>query len=79
MEENVRVQYVAAHIAQGARQICLRIGATWRWATPIAQAWQRLRDGPAVPKTFVIGTRLGGGSSWVMFDVLGDGGAHHFR
>lgn len=39
-----RVLHVAARITRGARQIRLRIDATWRWATPISQAWQRLRD-----------------------------------
>ena len=38
-----RVLHVAARITRGARQIRLRIDATWRWATPISQAWQRLR------------------------------------
>jgi hypothetical protein len=39
-----RVLHVAARITRGARQIRLRIDATWRWATPISQAWQRLRE-----------------------------------
>jgi Transposase DDE domain group 1 len=38
-----RVLHVAARITRGARQIRLRIDATWRWAAPISQAWQRLR------------------------------------
>jgi hypothetical protein len=38
-----RVLHVAARITRGARQIRLRIDATWRWATAISQAWQRLR------------------------------------
>jgi len=38
-----RVLHVAARITRGARQIRLRIDATWRWATAINQAWQRLR------------------------------------
>ena len=38
-----RVLHVAARITRGARQIRLRIDATWRWATVISQAWQRLR------------------------------------
>jgi len=38
-----RVLHVAARITRGARQLRLRIDATWRWATPIATAWQRLR------------------------------------
>jgi hypothetical protein len=39
-----RVLHVAARITRSARQTRLRIDATWRWATPISQAWQRLRD-----------------------------------
>jgi hypothetical protein len=38
-----RVLHVAARITRGARQTRLRIDATWRWAAPISQAWQRLR------------------------------------
>ncbi len=38
-----RILHVAARITRGARQIRLRIDATWRWATAISQAWQRLR------------------------------------
>ncbi len=38
-----RVLHVAARITRAARQIRLRIDATWRWATAISQAWQRLR------------------------------------
>jgi hypothetical protein len=38
-----RVLHVAARITRGARQIRLRIDATWRWATAICQGWQRLR------------------------------------
>jgi Transposase DDE domain group 1 len=38
-----RVLHVAARITRGARRIRLRIDATWRWATPISQAWQHLR------------------------------------
>ena len=38
-----RVLHVAARITRGARQIRLRIDATWRWTTAICQAWQRLR------------------------------------
>ena len=38
-----RVLHVAARITRSARQIRLRIDATWRWATVISQAWQRLR------------------------------------
>jgi len=37
------VLHVAARITRGARQIRLRIDATWRWATAISQGWQRLR------------------------------------
>jgi len=39
-----RVLHVAARITRGARQIRLRIDATWRWATAISQAWLRLRE-----------------------------------
>lgn len=39
-----RVLHVAARITKGARQIRLRIDATWRWATAICQGWQRLRE-----------------------------------
>ena len=38
-----RVLHVAARITQGARQLRLRIDATWRWAAVIATAWQRIR------------------------------------
>ncbi len=38
-----RVLHVAAHITRGARQLRLRIDATWRWAAQIAAAWQHLR------------------------------------
>jgi hypothetical protein len=38
-----RVLQVAARITRGARQIRLRIDATWRWATAISEGWQRLR------------------------------------
>jgi hypothetical protein len=38
-----RVLHVGARITRGARQIRLRIDATWRWATAISQGWQRLR------------------------------------
>lgn len=38
-----RVLHVAARITRGARQLRLRIDATWRWATAIAEGWQRLR------------------------------------
>jgi hypothetical protein len=38
-----RVLHVAARITKAARQLRLRIDATWRWAEPIATAWQRLR------------------------------------
>ena len=48
-----RVLHVAARITRGARKVRLRIDATWRWATAICQAWQRLRaafpDHPAHP------------------------------
>ena len=38
-----RVLHVAARITRGARQIRLRIDATWRWATAISTAWARIR------------------------------------
>ena len=38
-----RVLHVAARITRGARQIRLRIDATWRWATAISEGWHRLR------------------------------------
>ncbi len=38
-----RVLHVAARITRGARQIRLRIDATWRWAAAISEGWQRLR------------------------------------
>lgn len=38
-----RVLHVAARITRGARQLRLRIDATWRWALPIATAWQAIR------------------------------------
>ena len=38
-----RVLHVAARITRGARQLRLRIDATWRWAAAIATAWQRIR------------------------------------
>ncbi|MCO4194773.1 transposase, partial [Mycolicibacterium smegmatis] len=38
-----RVLHVAARITRGARQLRLRIDATWRWASAIATAWQHLR------------------------------------
>ena len=48
-----RVLHVAARITRGARNVRLRTDATWRWATAICQAWQRLRaafpDHPAHP------------------------------
>jgi hypothetical protein len=39
-----RVLHVAARITRGARQLRLRIDATWRWASAIATAWQRIRS-----------------------------------
>ncbi|MFY9489620.1 MAG: hypothetical protein WAP49_01960, partial [Mycobacterium sp.] len=30
-------------VSRSARQLRLRIDATWRWAAAIATAWQRLR------------------------------------
>ncbi|MBF4192129.1 transposase, IS4 family protein [Mycolicibacterium phlei] len=38
-----RVLHVAARITRGARQLWLRIDATWRWAAAIVTAWQHLR------------------------------------
>jgi Transposase DDE domain group 1 len=38
-----RVLHVAARITRGARQLRLRIDATWRWAAQIATAWQTIR------------------------------------
>ena len=38
-----RVLHVAARITRGARQIRLRIDATWRWAAAISTAWQAIR------------------------------------
>ncbi len=39
-----RVLHVAARLTRGARQLRLRIDATWRWAHAIATAWQQIRD-----------------------------------
>ena len=38
-----RVLHVAARITRSARQLRVRIDATWRWAGAIAQGWQRIR------------------------------------
>ncbi len=38
-----RVLHVAARITRGARQLRLRIDATWRWAQAIATAWTHIR------------------------------------
>lgn len=38
-----RILHVAARITRGARQLRLRIDATWRWASAITTAWQRIR------------------------------------
>src|SRR5246127_781146 len=38
-----RVLHVATRITRGARQVRLRIDATWRWAAIIATAWQTIR------------------------------------
>src|SRR5699024_1626116 len=38
-----RVLHVAARITHGARQVRLRIDATWAWATAIATGWGRIR------------------------------------
>ncbi|MEB3063642.1 IS1380 family transposase, partial [[Mycobacterium] zoologicum] len=39
-----RVLHVAARITRSARQLRLRIDTTWRWASAIATAWQRIRS-----------------------------------
>jgi hypothetical protein len=36
--------HIAARITDGARQIRLRIDATWCWARAIATAWRRIRE-----------------------------------
>jgi hypothetical protein len=38
-----RVLHVAARITRGGRRLHLRIDSTWRWATAIATAWNRIR------------------------------------
>ena len=38
-----RVLHVAARITRSARQLRLRIDATWRWTHAIATAWRRIR------------------------------------
>jgi Transposase DDE domain group 1 len=38
-----RVLHVAARITRSARQLRLRIDATWQWAHAIATAWHRIR------------------------------------
>ncbi|MCX2930929.1 IS1380 family transposase [Mycobacterium sp. CVI_P3] len=38
-----RVLHVAARITRSARQVRLRIDATWRWTAIIATAWQAIR------------------------------------
>jgi len=40
-----RVLHAAARITRGARQLRLRLDATWRWAAQIAAAWQAIRTG----------------------------------
>ena len=37
------VLHIAARTTRGARQLRLRIDATWCWAQPIATAWRRIR------------------------------------
>jgi len=37
-----RVLHIAARITRGARQLRLRIDATWRWAQAIATTWRRI-------------------------------------
>ncbi len=38
-----RVLHVAARISRSGRRTRLRIDRTWRWAAPIAAAWQQIR------------------------------------
>jgi hypothetical protein len=38
-----RVLHVAAQLTRSARQTCLRIDRTWRWAAQIAEGFRRLR------------------------------------
>ena len=38
-----RVLHTAARITHGARQLRLRLDATWRWAAAIATAWHHIR------------------------------------
>jgi hypothetical protein len=38
-----RVLHVAARITRGARQLRLRIDASWRWTQPITTAWATIR------------------------------------
>lgn len=38
-----RVLHVAARLTRGARQLHLRVDATWRWAVQIAEGFHRLR------------------------------------
>ena len=38
-----RVLHVAARITRGARQVRVRIDASWQWAQAIADSWQRIR------------------------------------
>lgn len=35
--------HVAARITHSARQVRLRVDATWAWATPTATGWHRIR------------------------------------
>lgn len=37
-----RVLHIAARVCRGARQLRLRIDATWRWASAITAAWHRI-------------------------------------
>jgi hypothetical protein len=39
-----RVVHIAARSTHGARQIRLRVDATWCWARAIATAWRRIRE-----------------------------------
>ncbi len=38
-----RVLHVAAQLTRSARQACLKIDRTWRWAAQIAEGFRRLR------------------------------------
>ena len=38
-----RVLHVAARLTRSARQACLKMDRTWRWAAQIAEGFRRLR------------------------------------